>query len=266
MALYTIGVALRNVMVDRLGITESELGVLVDNNPDTKNLDSGILTIYDTASQGAGFSSQFGSMFPSILQEAHDFLVNCSTECAGCCHSCLLDFATQHKEDNLDRHVAIAILGHQNFTAMQTPLQSQLVFGEDTRYEGTPVEPLLKSMFSPEKGTIFINLSALSDATDFESWELRKVVFQAAIMGQEIHLLFDQDPLKHHSLTSHLILFEESGVTISRVTSKVDWFFARQMAGSKLGMFGVIRIVISQKLGVNTFGSQNWMKMKNLLH
>ena len=57
--LMSIGVGLRSAIAEKIGVGENEIGVISESYRDTSDRSLASIFIYDTASQGAGFGSEF---------------------------------------------------------------------------------------------------------------------------------------------------------------------------------------------------------------
>lgn len=104
---FTLAVALRRAIAERLGVEESELGcdtkMLRDNGQRTARA----LQVYDVRS--AGYSSLVSPDLPQLLRATRSIL-QCSADCQGACQMCLLTFDTRFRSIHLDRQKALAFL------------------------------------------------------------------------------------------------------------------------------------------------------------
>ena len=98
--MYSLGVIFSKTLANYLAIEENELGFGVKRYRHYRTI-----FIYDTAKNGAGYSSQFSMYSEEILKEAYEVLNNC--DCQSACTKCLVDRSTQWHLDKLDRHLAL---------------------------------------------------------------------------------------------------------------------------------------------------------------
>lgn len=84
---YSLAVALRRALTQRLGIEEREVGCAVTPSRSEQGYDAYSVYLFDTASGGAGYVSQAIDWFPELFHHAHDVLTcprNCDVACQGC--------------------------------------------------------------------------------------------------------------------------------------------------------------------------------------
>lgn len=103
---WTIGYALRNALTNYIGIDEREVDVSVRDMMFSDKQTGLVLSLFDTASLGAGYVEILQNDLINIMKLAKNYL-NCSADCDSVCQYCLLDASTQFKENLLNRHVAI---------------------------------------------------------------------------------------------------------------------------------------------------------------
>ena len=99
---YTLAAALRRALCAMLGIEDKEIGILTAPSRDSLGEATHSLFLYDTATGGAGYTSQIASNLPSLLRKARDTLA-CPSDCDAACQGCLLTHDTQHHLADLDR-------------------------------------------------------------------------------------------------------------------------------------------------------------------
>ena len=130
---YSIAVALRRAIAQRLGIEEREIGCTTSPSRSIGGHAAHSIYLFDTASGGAGYVSQAVDWLPALFQHAQDIL-RCLRDCDAACQGCLLTYDTQHNLDDLDRIRALSLLDETflNALALSASLQA---FGSETRLE-----------------------------------------------------------------------------------------------------------------------------------
>ncbi len=141
-AAYTIGVALRRALAEKLGIVEREIGVTVAPVLDRDGHSIHSLYLHDTASGGAGYVSQAIHLLPELFERVRDNLA-CPRNCDSACQACLLTYGTQYHIDKLDRNHALKLVDDR-FMALWGLPQSLQVFGPETRLEMEPLALALR--------------------------------------------------------------------------------------------------------------------------
>jgi len=133
---YSLAVALRRALARQLGIEEREIGCVVQACRDSSGTGMSIY-LYDTASDGAGYSTQAPHFLPALFKGAKEAL-ECPRECDVACQACLLTYDTQHHLDDLDRNAALALLDEAFLDALELPVSLQ-AFGPATQLEMEPL-------------------------------------------------------------------------------------------------------------------------------
>ena len=168
-AAVSLAIALRQSLARALGVEPQEIGWAVQNN---KEQGTGYRDIYlfDSAAGGAGYVASAGLMIEELLSSAKDILQECT--CDKACHSCLLDFGTQHHAEHLDRNAALAWLDDDLFSSLKVP-DSFCAFGSTTLYEprGVGDGMLLAFQKRPIQRVSFI-VSGNAEQWDADSWPI----------------------------------------------------------------------------------------------
>jgi DEAD/DEAH box helicase domain-containing protein len=138
---YSLAVALRRAVAQRLGIEEREIGCTTNSSRSIEGYIGHSIYLFDTASGGAGYVSQAMDWLPELFDGARDILA-CPRNCDAACQSCLLTYDTQHNIDDLDRKCALGLLSEAFLNAMRLPVHLQ-AFGSATRLE---MEPLIQAL------------------------------------------------------------------------------------------------------------------------
>lgn len=131
----TIAVALREALVDNLGISSNEVGYGTRPAIVGQGSKVQVIQLFDTVSGGAGFSVSAATLIDSLLRKVTAIL-NCKDNCDRYCHSCLLESDSRHDIDRLDRKLALAWLEGADFANhIDLPEKYLSMFGsENARY------------------------------------------------------------------------------------------------------------------------------------
>lgn len=108
-AAWALASALREALVQRLGIDSGEIGLSVVRRPTAVGGTTHSLNFYDRASGGAGFSPRLTEMFEDLLRRARDIL-DCPAKCVAACSACVLSRDLHAQADVLDRVQALAFV------------------------------------------------------------------------------------------------------------------------------------------------------------
>ena len=138
---YSLAVALRRALTQRLGIEEQEVGCAAAPSRGERGDETYSVYLFDTASGGAGYVSQAINWFPELFRQAREVLT-CSRNCDAACQACLLTYDTQYQVDNLDRIQALDLLSDTFLDALELPEELQ-AFGAETWLE---MEPLVLAL------------------------------------------------------------------------------------------------------------------------
>ena len=161
---WTLAVVLRQALADSLGINADELGYTVKPTK-LPNCPYPVATIslYDTASGGAGFASSAHRDFAGLFNKAKDYL-HCT--CPSVCQNCLLGFDTRFHIDQLDRHLALNFLTDDFIRALALPDELKLL-GANCRW--TPESLFTEIRLAADQGASELRLLLHGDAT---AWEI----------------------------------------------------------------------------------------------
>lgn len=135
---HTLAVAFRRALCMELGIEESEVGAFASQRRDQGRLPTYSIYLYDTATGGAGYSTQAVALLDTLFKRVHESVLPCPKECDSACQACLLTYDTQHHVDHLNRHEANTLLESGLLHSMVLP-EALRVFGAATKFE---LEPL----------------------------------------------------------------------------------------------------------------------------
>jgi DEAD/DEAH box helicase domain-containing protein len=177
-AAYTLAVALRSAIADRLGIDESELGCDTKPVRDANGRQTRVIQIFDVRS--GGYSSLVAADLPSLLSAARDALV-CENHCESACQSCLLTFDTRFRLDNLDRHAALRFLTTEWVIALQLPSELQL-FGDSSRAEYQPIgEAIARELNRTTATRLLVYLAGDPSDWDLAASPLRHLMHRLSV-------------------------------------------------------------------------------------
>ena len=185
---YSLGVSMRQVFCRQHGISDSEIGVAVQQRFASEGGSRASIFIYDNASQGAGYSMQMAEELPKLLVDANTFAETCPNEaCDRACHSCLLDFSTQHQLHDLNRKAIIDYF-------LETRLKERLLLPEERQFFGSKSVPELLNGLSllTLKGGRSQAIDVFVTGTDWDlanAHALRRLKF---FTHQPVRLLFHE--------------------------------------------------------------------------
>jgi DEAD/DEAH box helicase domain-containing protein len=106
-AAFSISIALRRALAERLGVDEREIGASAQQQRLYDQSAGWSAVLFDRATSGAGYSILAVENPQQLLVRARNFL-HC--DCDRACHKCLITFETQHRADKLDRVAGLGIL------------------------------------------------------------------------------------------------------------------------------------------------------------
>ena len=134
---YSLNVALRRALAQKIGIEEREIGAVVNPSRDEHGQPVYSIHLFDTAQGGAGYVSQAVRWLPDLFRSARKIL-NCPRKCDVACHGCLLTYDTQYHVEDLNRNAALSLLNDEYLNAFELPVKLQ-AFGSVTRFEMEPL-------------------------------------------------------------------------------------------------------------------------------
>ncbi|PSW37574.1 DEAD/DEAH box helicase, partial [Photobacterium phosphoreum] len=143
--MYSLGAALRQVFCKEKGISTNEIGLSVYRrriNVNSQQKASSVF-LYDTAEQGAGYSSSIHEILPQLLKEVFEYAKNCPSVCDAYCHGCLLDYDTQHHIATLDRKALINFFEETKLHQRLEVEKSRKLFGIGSLPELSCAEQLI---------------------------------------------------------------------------------------------------------------------------
>lgn len=165
----SLAIALRMALCRELGIETQEIGWAVQNN-----IEQGVgfrdIYLFDAAAGGAGYVALARFSIEQLLLDAKEILSRC--RCDKACHSCLLDFETQHNAEFLDRNAVLEWLDDEFFASLRLPDQ-YCAFGSSTKNEvrGVKEGMLIALQKRSIQGVSFI-VGGEVDQWDVDAWPL----------------------------------------------------------------------------------------------
>lgn len=130
-AAFTIAVALRRAIAERLGVDISELGCDTKPIRDEGGRQTRVVQIFDQRS--GGYASLVASDLPALLGAARRIL-DCEAACESACQHCVLSFDTRFRTDGMNRQAALAFLSDEWLVRLQLPEGMQF-FGASSSAE-----------------------------------------------------------------------------------------------------------------------------------
>ncbi|WP_232516471.1 DEAD/DEAH box helicase [Thauera sinica] len=184
---FTIAVAVRNAVARLLGIESAELGC--DTKP-VRIVGGSIglaIVVFDKCA--SGYSSSVSGRLRDIFALAREEL-ECSADCADVCQSCLLDFETRFRVDDLDRHAALAFLNARWCNEFGLP-PDRAFFGPAASFaeHQSLAEAVTRELAYPGGLPVSIFLSGDPADWDVAGSPLRRYVTRWASSGNEVKVV-----------------------------------------------------------------------------
>lgn len=173
---WSVAYALRHGLVSALGIGSQEVSIAVQDADDPKLGPIKAIYLYDTATSGAGYVATLTSQLSTVVQNALE-LLDCGADCDAACHSCLMDWDSQHQAELLDRHLAMEFLAAwQGYLELPESLKA---LGPNTQAQLVPIAEGLRTHFYKgrvEQLRLFVG--GESDNWDIMNWVLLQDVLR----------------------------------------------------------------------------------------
>jgi DEAD/DEAH box helicase domain-containing protein len=175
----SLAIAFRSSLCRLLGVEQREIGWSVQKSIAGKEVVQDIF-LFDAAAGGAGYVSGAAGLIQDVIRDAEHLLKSCS--CDSACHSCLLDFDTQHHADSLNRVRALEWLDDEFMLAMAVPEEFQC-FGDKTRYEPQPAIQAVLTELQQQSGVTDLKIFTHGNpqSWDLEDWRLYRHIAKLAI-------------------------------------------------------------------------------------
>jgi DEAD/DEAH box helicase domain-containing protein len=191
---YSLAVALRRALAQRLEIEEREIGCTISQSRSTEQDEAHSIYLFDTASDGAGYVSQVIDMLPELFRHAQEVLA-CPRYCDLACQGCLLTYDTQHHLDDLDRMRALNLLDATFLNALALPVKLQ-VFGSNTRLEMEPLgQALRRELQRHARHEIRVFLGGRAEAWEPLDWRLHDDLIRLKDAGLRVRLVVHENIL-----------------------------------------------------------------------
>jgi hypothetical protein len=218
-AAYSLAVALRQALAEKLGVDEREIGCDAMHTATDNDNPVWSVVLYDTASGGAGYVASAASELDPLFKRAKEILdQNC---CDKACHQCLLSFDTQHQIDNLDRREALKLLTPRFFNGLQLPADKR-IFGDASRAELEPVRTAInRELQRSDIGEIRLYLGGEDDAWALPEWSLRGDILRWLSEGDYTVTLVLENIPQDGDLSNALASFIEFGCRVVQDTGIV---------------------------------------------
>jgi DEAD/DEAH box helicase domain-containing protein len=170
---YTLAVAMRRALAEKLGIDEREIGCMESPSRTSVDRPTRAILLFDQAIGGAGFSTLAPSMVDALLRDARKIL-ECPRNCDRACHACVLDYETQHSVLKLDRRAALEFLTEPLLDGLRLPPEKQ-VFGSATTPEYEPLSmAVARYSRDADVDELRFYLSGSWDAWDPLAWRVKQ--------------------------------------------------------------------------------------------
>jgi ATP-dependent helicase YprA (DUF1998 family) len=126
---FTIAVALRRAIAERLGVDISELGCDTKPIRGEDGRQARVIQVFDQRS--GGYASLVASELSGLLRAARRIL-DCEAGCGSACQHCVLSFDTRFRIEYLDRKAAVPFLSDEWLAQLQLPESLQLFGGSSS--------------------------------------------------------------------------------------------------------------------------------------
>jgi DEAD/DEAH box helicase domain-containing protein len=191
--MYSLGAALRQVFCKEKGISTNEIGLSVYRRK--VNVDSQLkvssIFLYDTAEQGAGYSSSIHEILPKLLHEVYEYAKSCPSDCDAYCHGCLLDYDTQHHISTLNRKSLIDFFDETKLHKRLDVEKSRRLFGEKSLPELSCAEQLISLK---GRATTLIDLFVSGTGWDVSNAKIINHIYN--LYGSNIRILLSETVAK----------------------------------------------------------------------
>jgi DEAD/DEAH box helicase domain-containing protein len=184
--MYSLGAALRQVFCKEKGISTNEIGLSVYRrriNVNSQQKASSVF-LYDTAEQGAGYSSSIHEILPQLLKDVFEYAKSCPSACDAYCHGCLLDYDTQHHITTLDRKALIYFFEETQLHKRLEVEKSRLFFGEGSLPELSCAQQLVSL-----KGRSSTRIDLFVSGTDWDIAKARVINHIYNLHSSDIRIL-----------------------------------------------------------------------------
>ncbi|WP_180037012.1 MULTISPECIES: DEAD/DEAH box helicase [unclassified Acinetobacter] len=224
----TLVVALRQAIATKLGIAADELGygIKVKKIDDQAVL---VLQIFDDLSGGAGFSTTAAHYIAKVLRSLVAEKLNCIDDsCDSVCGKCLLDTQTRHDIENLDRTLALAWLGDEFLTYLDSPIANTDFIA------GTPFS-IIEQYVNHGATQITFNLTGNSEDWDVLCTAIRKKLFKFLNSNIKLVGVVSLDMSLTPQIQQEMLALEKIGISFT-VNSNItpEYLYAQIVSQEKV--------------------------------
>ncbi|WP_180160481.1 DEAD/DEAH box helicase [Acinetobacter sp. YH12054] len=223
----TLVVALRQAIATKLGIATDELGYAVK----LKKIDDQavlVLQIFDDLSGGAGFSTTAANYITEVLRLLVEKLDCIDDSCNSVCGKCLLDTQTRHDIENLDRTLALAWLGDDFLTYLDSPIANTDFIA------GTPFS-IIEQYVNHSATQITFNLTGNSEDWDVLCTAIRKKLFKLLNSNIKLVGVVSLDMSLTPQIQQEMLALEKIGISFT-VNSNItpEYLYAQIVSQEKV--------------------------------
>lgn len=217
---FTLAVALRRAIAEKLGIEESELGCDIKMIRDDLQRTARAIQVYDMRS--AGYSSLVASDLPQLLRSTRSIL-QCPADCEGACQMCLLTFDTRFRADDLNRQKALEFLSIDWLDALNLEPGNQLLGPASQAEFQTVQEAITREINRGDARQLYVYLHGNPEEWDLPGSPLRNFLHRlSARDGLRITLLTAPADLRSISRENAAVLLSLAslgGINLCRGTA-----------------------------------------------
>jgi ATP-dependent helicase YprA (DUF1998 family) len=186
---HTLAIALRQALCLELGIEDAEVGAFASPSRNIEGQSTYSIYLYDTATGGAGYSSQAVSILNTLFSKVRNNVLVCPSDCDAACQACLLTYDTQHHLDHLNRHKAIEFLDGDLLSSLILP-ENLKAFSEDTHFELEPLALALNREWQKHSiNEIRFYLGGDAETWEPLAWRLRHDLARLVDMGAIVRFI-----------------------------------------------------------------------------
>lgn len=223
----TLVVALRQAIATKLGIATDELGygIKVKKIDDKAVL---VLQIFDDLSGGAGFSTTAANYITEVLRLLIEKLHCVDDSCNSVCGKCLLDTQTRHDIENLDRTLALAWLGDDFLTYLDSPIANTDFIA------GIPFS-IIEQYVNHGATQITFNLTGNSEDWDVLCTAIRKKLFKFLNSNMKLVGVVSLDMSLTPQIQQEMLALEKIGISFT-VNSNItpEYLYAQIVSQEKV--------------------------------
>ena len=172
---FTLAVALRRAIAEKLGVEESELGCDTKMLRDDWQRTARAIQVYDVRS--AGYSSLVAPDLSQLLRTTRSIL-QCPANCEGACQMCLLTFDTRFRVADLDRQKALAFLSSEWLDALALESHNQLLGPASQAEFQTLQEAIAREINRGDARHLYVYLHGSPEEWDLPGSALRQFLHQ----------------------------------------------------------------------------------------